>query len=376
MSVNRKRYGPQEKAKIALEALKGELTMNEITKKYGVHATQINAWKKQLKDNITDIFSGRKKQVDRDKDQYIEELHKQLGQLTIEVNWLKKNQICSIDKKRRMIDPEHPDISIRRQCELIEFNRSNYYYQAKNKISDEDIEIMNLIDRYYTKHPFTGTRKMKKYLNKQGYRINRKRVQHLYRDMGLEAIYPKPNLSKTHPGHKIYPYLLKGITINRTNQVWSTDITYLKLEKGYAYLTAIIDWHSRYVLNWTISSTLEADVCVDLLKETIVKYGTCEIFNTDQGSQFTSVAFTDVLKENDIRISMDGRGRALDNVFIERLWRSVKYECVYMRSLNSISAARSELRDYFNFYNNERFHQSLDYETPAAIYYGGLKKVA
>ena len=187
-----------------------------------------------------------------------------------------------------MIEADHPDISIRRQCELIGLNRSNYYYQAKNKISDEDIEIMNLIDQYYTKHPFTGTRKMKKYLNKQGYRINRKRVQRLYREMGLEAIYPKPNLSKPHPGHKIYPYLLKGVTINRTNQVWSTDITYLKLEKGYAYLTAIIDWHSRYVLSWTISSTLEAEVCVDLLKETIVKYGTCEIFNTDHVLTFES----------------------------------------------------------------------------------------
>ena len=154
-----------------------------------------------------------------------------------------------------MIEPEHPDISVRRQCELIGLNRSNYYYQLKIKISDEDIEIMNLIDQYYMKYPFTGTRKMKKYLNKQGYRINRKRVQRLYREMGLEAVYPKPNLSKSHSGHKIYPYLLKGVTVNRSNQVWSTDITYLKLEKGYAYLTAIIDWHSRYVLSWTISST-------------------------------------------------------------------------------------------------------------------------
>ena len=235
---------------------------------------------------------------------------------------------------------------------------------------------MNLIDQHYTKYPFTGTRKMKKHINEQGYRINRKRVQRLYRKMGLEAVYPKPNLSKANSAHKIYPYLLRGVIINRPNQVWSTDITYLKLKKGYAYLTAIIDWYSRYVLNWTISTTLEAEVCVDLLKSTIAQYGRCDIFNTDQGSQFTSTAFTDVLKENDIKISMDGRGRALDNVFIECLWRSVKYECVYLRSMDSIPTAKAELGNYFNFYNNERFHQSLDYKTPAAIYHKEYQKAA
>lgn len=224
---------------------------------------------------------------------------------------------------------------------------------------------MNLIDEEYLRHPFYGTRRMTRYLCRLGHKINRKRVQRLYR----AAIGPKPNLSKRHPEHKISPYLLRGVDIAMANQVWSTDITYIRMKHGFIYLAAIIDWHSRYVLNWSISTSLSSDFCVDLLKKTIEEYGCPEIFNTDQGSQFTATAFIKVLEDNQIKISMDGRGRALDNVFIERLWRSVKYECVYPKVLENIPSARGALSEYFEFYNQERLHQSLAYRTPREIYY-------
>lgn len=210
---------------------------------------------------------------------------------------------------------------------------------------------------------------MTAHLCQLGHAVNEKRVRRLLRKMGLEAIYPKANLSKRHSEHKIYPYLLRGVEINRCNQVWSTDITYIRLEKGFVYLMAIIDWHSRYVLNWSLSTTLEADFCIEALTETLER-SRCEIFNTDQGSQFTTPRFTAPLHNKQIQVSMDGRGRALDNIFVERLWRSVKYEKVYLCDFQSVSDAYSGLDEYFEFYNHERIHQSLDYQTPAQVYFG------
>lgn len=228
---------------------------------------------------------------------------------------------------------------------------------------------MKLIDEEYTRHPFLGTRRMKKYLNKEGYPVNRKRVQNLYRHMGIEAVHPAPNLSKPNKEHAIYPYLLRGKTITHCNQVWSTDITYIRLKKGFVYLMAIIDWYSRFVLDWQISTTLEADFCVETLQRTLgLAVNSCDIFNTDQGSQFTSNEFIKVLKDNEINISMDGRGRALDNIFVERLWRSVKYECIYLNEFATVSSVQDALHEYFDYYNHKRFHQSLDYKTPAAVY--------
>jgi len=228
---------------------------------------------------------------------------------------------------------------------------------------------MKLIDEEYTRHPFLGTRRMRKYLNTEGYPVNRKRVQNLYLGMGIEAIYPAPNLSKANKGHTIYPYLLRGKTITHCNHVWSTDITYIRLKKGFVYLIAIIDWYSRFVLDWQISTTLEADFCVETLQRTLrLAANQCDIFNTDQGSQFTSNEFIKVLKDNAIKISMDGRGRALDNIFVERLWRSVKYECIYLEEFATVSSVHDALHEYFNYYNHKRFHQSLDYKTPAAVY--------
>ena len=238
--------------------------------------------------------------------------------------------------------------------------------------------MMNLLDAEYTEHPFYGVRKMKKFLRDRGYKVGNEHVRTLLRKMGLVAIFAKPNLSKPHPDHRIYPYLLRDVEITRPNQVWSTDITYIRLGKGFAYLTAVIDWHSRYVLSWRLSNTLESDFCVEVLEEAIKNYGCPEIFNTDQGSQYTSKDFIDALTVpgRNISISMDGKGRALDNIFVERLWRSVKYEDVYIRCYQNIPEAREGLRKYFEFYNMTRYHQSLNDETPWFVYSGGCNTLA
>lgn len=235
--------------------------------------------------------------------------------------------------------------------------------------SELNIKLMNLLDEQYTKTPFYGVQKMTVYLNEQGHLVNVKRVRRLLRKMGLEAIYPKPNLSKANQEHKIFPYLLRGLEIKRCDQVWSTDITYIRLQRGFVYLIAIIDWYSRYVLNWRVSTTLEADFCIEVLKETLAQ-GHCEIFNTDQGSQFTTNRFTDPLIARNIKVSMDGKGRALDNIFVERLWRSVKYENIYLREYPDVPSVKQGLDEYFEFYNHQRYHESLGYKRPAEVYIG------
>lgn len=274
--------------------------------------------------------------------------------------------ISLVNKRRSLIDSTHGQISINRQCDLINLSRSSYYYKPVG-IDDLTLLLLRLVDEEYTRHPFLGTRRMKTYLRELGYPLNRKRVQRLYRLLGIEAVYPKKNTSKACPEHKIYPYLLRGLSIDYIDQVWSTDITYIRLRQGFVYLMAIIDWFSRYVLNWSISTSLEADFCIETLKSTLNK-GQCSIFNTDQGAQFTSNAFVKCLLDKNIKVSMDGRGRALDNIFIERLWRSVKYECIYLREFNTVREVNNALQEYFEYYNYQRFHQSLDYKTPASIY--------
>lgn len=251
---------------------------------------------------------------------------------------------------------------------MLGISRSTLYYK-KAEIKDIDLEIMRLIDMQYTKYPFYGTRRMVGWLEKQGYKVNRKYVRRLMRLMGLEGMAPKPNTSKPKKEHKKYPYLLKGLKIARSNQVWSTDITYIPMAKGFIYLVAIIDWYSRYVLSWRISNTLDSDFCVDALNDALRLYGSPEIFNTDQGSQFTSDKFINALKRNeDIQISMDGKGRWVDNVFVERLWRSLKWEEVYPKCYDTVFEAKSGISTWMNFYNQERVHQALDYKTPKEIY--------
>ena len=238
-------------------------------------------------------------------------------------------------------------------------------------MSDEELALLKAIDAEYTQHPFYGSRRMVVYLRTLGYEVNRKRVQRLMRTLGLAGMAPGPNTSRPHPEHKVYPYLLRGLAVVRPNQVWSTDITYIRLARGFVYLVAIIDWYSRKVLAWQISNTMESSFCVTCLETALLNHGVPEIFNTDQGSQFTAAAFTDVLKEHGITISMDGRGRALDNIFVERLWRSLKYEDVYPMCYGNIPELTAGLERYFLFYNAERYHQSLGYRVPNEVYFTG-----
>jgi putative transposase len=266
-----------------------------------------------------------------------------------------------------MIEPAHPDLSLRRQCKLLGLNRSTWYYQPASE-SAYNLQLMRLIDEQYLRTPFYGWPRMTAYLCREGHAVNHKRVQRLMHKMGLQAIYPKPKTSSSGKGHTIYPYLLRGLEISRPNFVWSADITYVPMHQGFMYLVAILDWYSRYVLTWQLSNTLEGYFCLDALQQALQK-GRPEIFNTDQGAQFTADAFTTCLANAGIQISMDGRGRALDNIFIERLWRSVKYEDIYLKDYAAVPALEAGLADYFRFYNEERPHQSLDYRTPAEIHF-------
>jgi putative transposase len=267
---------------------------------------------------------------------------------------------------RPLVDRDHPEISVRRQCELLGVNRSGLYYEPAGE-SKENLLLMRLLDEQYTQTPFYGSRKMTEWLATKGYEVNRKRVSRLMDLMGIEAVYPKPKLSQPGDGHRIYPYLLRGVAVGRVNQVWSADITYIRMAQGFLYLVAVMDWFSRFVLSWSLSLTMEVDFCIDALKRAL-RRGPPDIFNTDQGSQFTSERFTGNLAERRISISMDGRGRCMDNIFVERLWRSLKYEEVYLKDYASVEEARTGIAGYFRFYNHERLHQSLGYRTPAAIY--------
>ena len=273
-----------------------------------------------------------------------------------------------------MVDRKDP-LPVIRQCELLDLPRSTFYHVPK-PVTDEELELMALIDRCHLKYPFYGSRRIRDWLDDQGHTVNRKRVRRLMRTMGLEALYPKRNLSLANQAHKIYPYLLRNLVIDRVNQVWSTDITYIPMAHGFVYLVAVMDWYSRRVLSWRVSNTLDTSFCKEALEDAIETYGAPEIFNTDQGSQFTSEDFTDVLKENNIRISMDGKRRWIDNVFVERLWRSVKYEEVYLRAYDDMRDAKTSLGRYFEFYNSERRHQSLDRRTPDQVYYEHTARMA
>lgn len=269
---------------------------------------------------------------------------------------------------KSMIERSHSKISISRQCELLGISRGSVYYKPK-PLEDILQELLNALDEEYTKTPFYGSRKLAKQLSKRfGRDINRKCIQRLMRLLGLQAIYSRPNTSWANRAHKKYPYLLNNLHLTGINQVWSTDITYIRLKGGFVYLAAVIDWHSRKVLSWRLSNTLDSDFCIEALKEAL-ENGKPDIFNTDQGCQFTSDAFIKVLKDNNIKISMDGKGRALDNVFVERLWRSVKYENVYLKGYETIAEAKVGLREYFEFYNNVRIHQSLGYKTPKEVHF-------
>jgi putative transposase len=268
-----------------------------------------------------------------------------------------------------LVQPDHTDLSIRRQCELLGLTRSMLYYLPVG-VSAEDQALMKEIDRLFTSWPFFGSRKILDELRKAGHVINRKKVQRLMQVMGLQAMVPGPHTSRPHPDHPIYPYLLGKIDVARPNQVWATDITYIPLEQGWCYLVAIIDWHSRAILSWRLSNTMTVDFCVEALEEALRHHGTPEMFNSDQGAQFTSPDFTGVLKREGITISMDGKGRATDNIFIERVWRSLKYEDVYLHAYRTLAEAAVGIGKWIRFYNVRRAHQALDYRTPMEVYRG------
>ncbi len=370
----RRNHSAAFKAKVAVEALKDGRTLVKLAERFQVHPNQITEWKKQLLERAEEVFS-KEKQAETGAD--VKALHAKIGQLAMENDFfITRARAHKRAERKEMIDREHP-LPLTRQSQMLELSRSSLYYESV-PVSDRDLELMRLIDELHLQYPYMGSRSIRDQLQDMGHQVGRQHVSTMMKKMGIAAMYRKPKTSKSHPAHKVYPYLLRGLEITRANQVWAADITYLPMARGFCYLVAIMDWASRKVLAWRLSNTLDASFCVEALEEAIARYGTPEVFNTDQGSQFTSDDFIGVLQYNDIRVSMDGKGRWMDNVFIERLWWSVKYQDVYLKAYSSIAEARNGLTKYFDFYNHKRQHQSLDRRTPDGVYWSMLpqKQVA
>ncbi|MGL6096222.1 MAG: IS3 family transposase [Fimbriiglobus sp.] len=361
----RKTHPAAFKAQVALAALKGDKTVNEVAAQFGVHPTLIHDWKKRLLAGAAGVLEGGAKAAPVGDGQQAE-LFEQIGRLKMELEWVKKKLPPSCDWKRGQVEAGHPELSVRRQCQLPGLTRSNVYYRPAETPAD-DSRVMRVIDEVYTARPFYGSRRMAVALARRGEVVNRKRVQRLLRVMGLEALYPKPRTTVACPGHRVYPYLLRGVAVERPGHVWSADITYVPLPGGFMYLAATIDWFSRSVVAWRLSNTLDGAFCQDML-EAALGTGTPAVFNTDQGVQFTARAWTERVERAGAAVSMDGRGRCLDNVFVERLWRSVKYEDVYLRGYETVPELERGLAAYFRLYNTERPHQSLGYRTPAEVH--------
>nr|WP_254693908.1 IS3 family transposase [Sulfitobacter sp. D7] len=379
----RKQHHPEFKAKVALEALKGEETVSELASRFGVHPTMIHQWKRALLEGASGVFErGSRKAPEVDEEQ-VKGLHAKIGELAVANDFLAR-KLKTLDRQVRckMIEPNIPGLSVGKQCSLLSISRSSFYYEPKGE-SEMNLDLMRVIDKQFLETPFYGVRQMTWHLRNEQHLVNEKRIRRLMRLMGLMPIYQKPNTSKAAKGHKIYPYLLRGLRVDRPNQVWCADITYLPMRRGFLYLVAIMDWHTRKVLAWRISNTLEAGFCVDALNEAIHKFGPPDIMNTDQGSQFTSFAWTNRLRSANVRISMDGKGRFLPsrdiaarypagqgiNIFVERLWRSLKYECVYLHAWETGSEARDGVRKWIEFYNHKRPHSALGGKPPAVVYW-------
>ncbi|WP_407941288.1 IS3 family transposase [Mesorhizobium xinjiangense] len=364
----RRRFTAEFKAKVALEAIRGERTISELATKHQLHPNQITQWKRQAIENLAKAFDDKASDAQAGREAEVTKLHAKIGQLVVERDFLAKAfRSLSLDRRRMMIDPDHNRLSIRRQCELVSISRASFYRQPAGE-TPENLELMRIIDEAFMEMPWYGSRQMARHLRRQGWCVGRKRVRRLMRKIGLSPIYQAPKTSEPHPQHRIYPYLLRHLAIERPDQVWCADVTYIPMRRGFLYLVAIMDWFSRKVLAWRLSNTMEADFCVAALEEAIARHGKPDIFNTDQGSQFTSFAFTATLKDAGIRISMDGRGRWMDNVFIERLWRSLKYECVFLSAFETGSEARNGIGSWMDYYNRRRPHSTFAGRTPDEVY--------
>lgn len=346
----KKEFSPRQKVAIAMEALKETKTVNQISSEHGAHPVEVGVWKKMLQENAQKAFTDKQNQESKEQQELIDRPYKIVGQRDTELDWLKKKCTLNHEERVELIDPSSQDIAIARQAELLGISRSSVYYAPR--VSEANVQTMNALDEIYTKRPFYGSRRMRDELqDSYGIASCRERVQRLMRFMGLEAVYPKKRFktSISDPAHQKYPYLLKDLVISYPNHVWGTDITYVKLERGFCYLCAIMDWFSRYVIAWELSSALDSSFCVEALNGALL-IATPDIHNSDQGSQFTSAPYTDILKSRAIQISMDSRGRCFDNIFTERLWRTVKYEDIYLKSYRTPREAREGLTEYFAFY--------------------------
>ena len=382
MSKKQKKYSADFKAKVVLELLGGDQTVGQICSKYSVTSKSLLKWKKVLLANASLAFNLDKavaefKEEIIEKNKEVNELHRQLGKRTAELEWAsKKLKSLDCDLKKDLIKSELSEVSIIRRCELLSFNRSSYYYQANQDSLKQKYDILKAIDTVYTTMPFYGYRKVHQQLREEGYRIGVNQVGRYMNELGLKAIYPTKKIRTTmaNLAHKKYPYLLKDLEINKANQVWSTDITYIKVNGGFVYLAAVIDWYSKAILSYKVSNTMDSILVIDVLKQALESYGIPEIFNTDQGSQYTSHEHTQLLSKHGIQISMDGKGRATDNIAIERFWRSAKYEDIYIQEYSSIRDLKKGIVDYMEFYNHRRFHQSLGYQKPMDVYKNSINK--
>ena len=368
-------HTPAFKAKVALAAVRGDKTLAELAQQFDIHPNQITQWKAQLLDGAAGVFGSEARGERAGPAADLTVLHAKIGELTLENDFLAGAPgQGGFAERKAMIDRSH-DLPITKQAKVLNVSRGSVYYLPRAP-STADLALMRRMDELHLDFPFAGSRMLRDLLSAEGFRTGRRHVATLMKRMGIQAVYRKPNTSKPAPGHKIYPYLLRDLPVTRPNQVWAMDITYVPMARGFVYLAAVIDWFSRRVLSWRVAITMEAGFCVEAVEEALARHGKPEIFNTDQGSQFTSTAFTGLLTGNAIAISMDGRGAWRDNVFVERLWRSVKYEEIYLKAYDTVAEARTSLADYFGFYNSRRPHSSLDRQTPDQAYFTPLPQIA
>jgi putative transposase len=373
MTGKRTRCSAGFKAKVALEALRGELTTAQLAAKHGIHQTMVGEWKRQAMEGLTAVFSGKSavQETAKSTEADVEKLHAKIGQLVVERVFWQGVRSMSLDRRRQMIELDHPELSVVRQCELVSISRSGFYHRLAGETA-LNLELMRLIDAQFLQTPWYGSRQMARHLRREGYVVGRKRIRRLMAKMGLVPIYQRPRTTVPNPEHRIFPYLLRDLAIDRPNHVWCADITYLPMRRGFLYLVAVMDWATRKVLAWRVSNTMEVEFCLEVLEEALAQFGRPGIFNTDQGGQFTSPRFTGLLQDAGVRVSMDGRGRWTDNVFIERLWRSLKYECVHLYAFETGSELRAGLSKWISYYNTARPHSTLAGQTPDEAYRAGV----